>query len=216
MARKTAFSYLRVSRGRAHRRNLEIIDQRMWCHAFARDHRYRIAEEFIEIELGKGADSLELRPELGRCIERARREGAPILVASIDRLARNVNFLATLLQEGVTFVITELDGPLRPMVLELHKPSGARKRPRADRRPPPGDRSHLSEVAKKGRAARREQADQFARVVRPEILSIQREGKTTLRAMATELNRRGIPTYRGAQWTPMAVKRVLARSSDES
>ena len=59
--------------------------------------------------------------------------------------------------------------------------------------------------------ARRKNADTAARALLPAIQAVQATGVTSLRAIAIELNVRGISTVRGTQWTPMAVRRVLLR-----
>ncbi|MBT3361884.1 MAG: recombinase family protein, partial [Rhodospirillales bacterium] len=117
MARRKAYVYIRISRGRMHRRKLEISDQRALCRTFARENGYRIVGEFVEVEYNKGTDALDSRQELEQCINVARKEGAPVLVADLNRLGRNVNFLSVLIQFGVPFIVVTVDFKICPMVL---------------------------------------------------------------------------------------------------
>ncbi len=60
--------------------------------------------------------------------------------------------------------------------------------------------------------ARTKNADDAARVLLPAILAVQATGVTSLRAIASEMNARGIRTVRGTEWTATAVRRVLLRA----
>lgn len=214
MARKPALAYFRVSRGRTHRKKLEILDQRIHCLAFARRNGFIVQEEFEEIELGKGSDSLAARPQLERCILLARQTGTPILVASIDRIARNVNFLDELLQMNVTLIITQSVADLSPTTFHAFSRESGQRSPRAGRKvAPTTKRSTLRDAAKQGHLALCEQADSFALAILPEIDRIRSAGAATLQAVADELDRRGVPTARGGRWTPTKVSRILRRAA---
>ena len=81
-------------------------------------------------------------------------------------------------------------------------------------------RSHHAQPAewRKGVAAasraRSKNADDAARSLLPAIQDVQAAGAISLRAIAIELNARGVRTVRGREWTPMAVRRVLLRARD--
>jgi DNA invertase Pin-like site-specific DNA recombinase len=60
--------------------------------------------DFVEIESGKGCD----RPELRRALDYCARHRATLLIAKLDRLARNVAFIATLMERGVPFVAADM------------------------------------------------------------------------------------------------------------
>jgi len=212
MARTPALAYLRVSRGRTHRKNLEIFDQRIQCLAFAQRNGFVVRKEFVEIELGKGSDTLVARPQLEKCIRLAQQTGGPILVASIDRIARNVNFLDELLQMNVSFIVSQSRAILSSGVYRRFTRKASRVSSPADRTAGPvPERRKLREAALKGHRALREQANCFALAVFPEIERIRAAGAKTLLDVADELDRRGVPTARGGKWTPTAVRRVLKR-----
>jgi DNA invertase Pin-like site-specific DNA recombinase len=213
VSRRPAYCYLRASRGRRHRSNLRLVHQRALCRAFARANGFLLVEEFVEIEFGKGVDSLELRPVLRQCLDRAKQTDTPVIAASIDRLGRNVNFLARLFEDGVTFIVTGLSEPMQPVALGPFRRFAAAKRRNPARRN--GKPVTVRTAAAKGRATIRQQADRFAAAMYGEIVRIRADGSTTLRAIADELNRQRIPTARGSRWTPTAVRRVVHRAESD-
>jgi DNA invertase Pin-like site-specific DNA recombinase len=59
-----------------------------------------LAETFVEVETGKGADALDRRPQLSAALTAARKLKAPIIVAKLDRLSRDVHFISGLMTIG--------------------------------------------------------------------------------------------------------------------
>lgn len=97
-------TYLRVSTERQGQSGLGLEAQRaaVAAHVLGRGE---VVAEFVEVESGKRAD----RPELARALAEAKRAGAVLLIAKLDRLARNVAFIANLLESGVE--VTAADMP---------------------------------------------------------------------------------------------------------
>lgn len=93
-------SYIRVSTARQGESGLGLEAQRASVEAFARQHDGTIVASFIEVETGKRSD----RPELAKALEAARKGRATLVIAKLDRLARNVLFIAQLMDSGVDFV----------------------------------------------------------------------------------------------------------------
>ena len=58
---------------------------------------WKLVGRFVEVESGKRND----RPELGKALAACRRLGAVLVIAKLDRLARNVAFVANLMESGV-------------------------------------------------------------------------------------------------------------------
>jgi DNA invertase Pin-like site-specific DNA recombinase len=127
---KRAITYLRVSSARQERSGLGIESQRALVARFALDHAWEIAGEFVEA--GSGADSD--RPELARALKSAKRERATILVARLDRLSRNVAFIAGLMSERVPFVVTELGPDVDPFMLHIYAAVAEKERALAGQR----------------------------------------------------------------------------------
>jgi DNA invertase Pin-like site-specific DNA recombinase len=149
-----------------------------------------------------------------------------LLVAKLDRLARNVAFISALMESGVKFVAADLPAANE---LTLHvmasmaeyeaKAISARTKAalaaaKARGTQLGGLRWDLPSVAAKGRKlalqTRQENAAKYRADVLPAILEKQKQGCITLRAIADSLNADGTPAPRGGNWKPVQVSRVLA------
>src|SRR5829696_640424 len=117
---RAAIAYLRVSTRRQGRSGLGMEAQREALTRFVEAEGFEIVSEFTEVETGKGADALELRPQLAAAMESARRMNAPVIVAKLDRLSRDVHFISGLMKHRVRFVITELGPDADPFMLHLY------------------------------------------------------------------------------------------------
>jgi DNA invertase Pin-like site-specific DNA recombinase len=95
-------SYLRVSTARQGASGLGLEAQRATVAAYVAPDS--ILREFVEVESGKRAD----RPQLAAAIAFARMTGARLVIAKLDRLARNVAFVANLMDSGVDFVACDM------------------------------------------------------------------------------------------------------------
>jgi hypothetical protein len=105
---RPAIAYIRVSTKRQGRSGLGIDAQREAVSRFVETEGFKVVSEFTEVETGKGADALELRPQAAAAMESARRINAPVIVAKLDRLSRDVHFISGLMKHRVRFVVTEL------------------------------------------------------------------------------------------------------------
>jgi DNA invertase Pin-like site-specific DNA recombinase len=79
-----------------------------------------VLTEFVEVESGKGYDALERRPKLAEALSRARKAKAPVVVAKLCRLSRDVAFISTLMAQKVTFIVAELGVDADPFLLHLY------------------------------------------------------------------------------------------------
>jgi DNA invertase Pin-like site-specific DNA recombinase len=121
-AMKRAVAYLRVSTAKQSRSGLGIEAQRHAVEAFAIAHGFELKAELVEVETGKGSDALERRPQLAAALQAARKlgKGAPVIVAKLDRLSRDVAFIAGLMAQKVPFVVAELGADADPFMLHLY------------------------------------------------------------------------------------------------
>lgn len=227
---KKFVSYLRVSTEKQGRSGLSIEAQRQAVADLLNGNGgWSLVAEFVEVESGRNND----RPELKKAIATARLHGARLVVAKLDRLARDAGFLLSLKDSGVDFVAADLPEANRLTVGVLAvvaedeaerisrriKEALAAKKARGKKLGNPAtlpkDRTRRREVAQKGARASAEarsaRADQRALDLEPIIGEIREEGATSLREIATGLDERGIPTARGSTWTASAVNRVLDR-----
>src|SRR6478672_8252942 len=92
--------YLRVSTKGQGESGLGIEAQRAAVEAHAKSQGATVAAWYTEVESGKRSD----RPELGKALAHARRSKATLVVAKLDRLARNVAFLSALMESKVAFL----------------------------------------------------------------------------------------------------------------
>lgn len=97
-------SYLRVSTKEQGRSGLGLDAQRAAVAAHVAREGGEVAREFIEVESGKKSD----RPQLAQALAHCRALGARLVVAKIDRLARNVHFVSGLMESGVDFVAADM------------------------------------------------------------------------------------------------------------
>ena len=88
--------YTRVSTVNQGRSGLGLEAQQAALARFAEAEDYQFVETFSEVETGKGADALDRRPQLCAALAAARKLKAPIIVAKLDRLSRDVHFISGL------------------------------------------------------------------------------------------------------------------------
>ncbi len=219
--------YLRVSTDRQGRSGLGLAAQREALARFAEAEGYTIRAEHLEVETGKGSDAIERRPELKAALEAARKAKCPIIVAKLDRLSRDVAFIAGLMAQRVPFIVAELGADADPFMLHLYaalaekerRLIAARTKAALSAAKARGQRLGLSSpartdaeaVSKAGTAAVVAEADKLAALLLPVVKSIQANGATTLRAVAAELNARGVKTARGGEWHATTARNLLQR-----
>ncbi|TIP79470.1 MAG: recombinase family protein, partial [Mesorhizobium sp.] len=116
----SAVAYYRVSTQRQGRSGLGIEAQRAAVERFAEAEDIAILKEFTEVETGKGADALDRRPQLTAALALARQTKCPVVVAKLDRLSRDVAFVAGLMVQRVPFIVAELGADADPFMLHLY------------------------------------------------------------------------------------------------
>src|SRR4051794_41267658 len=94
MIYKPAVAYIRVSAARQGRSGLGLEAQQAAIQRFCATEGFEVVREHVEVETGKGADALDRRSELAAALAEAKRQKCPVLVAKLDRLSRNVAFIA--------------------------------------------------------------------------------------------------------------------------
>src|SRR6516165_3604001 len=208
-------AYYRVSTDRQGKSGLGLNAQRKAVEDYLNGGRWTLVNEFTEIESGKRND----RPKLEEALAACKKQKAKLVIAKLDRLSRNLAFIATLMESGVEFVA--VDNPHatkltihilaavyqheREMISERTKAALAAAKKRGKRLGNP----NLSKAAKRGVAVLKANARQFATNIRPVIQEIIRSGTTSHNAIAAELNKRNVKTARGGTWTHVQVGAIL-------
>src|ERR1700750_2997805 len=95
-------SYIRVSTTKQGESGLGLEAQREAVSRHVGDKE--ILAEFTEIESGKAHTN---RPQLLAAVELCKRKKATLVIAKLDRLARNVHFISGLMEAGVEFVAAD-------------------------------------------------------------------------------------------------------------
>ena len=217
-------AYLRVSTDRQGRSGLGLDAQREAIRRFAEAEKLNLASEHVEVETGKGADALTKRPQLRVALDKARKLKCPIVVAKLDRLSRDVVFIAGLMVQTCAVRGGRAGARHRPVhpahlcraqaqkeraMISVRTKAGALARAKAKGARLGNPRLH--EVRGKGAASMKAVADRFAANVLPLIEPLRAEGRS-LREIANALNARGVPTARGGKWAPTQIADILKRA----
>lgn len=218
-------AYLRVSTDRQGKSGLGIEAQREAVARFATAEGLEVLAEFVEVETGKGCDALDRRPKLREALAMARKARAAVAVAKLDRLSRDVSFIAGLMAQRVPFIVAELGADADPFMIHIYAALAQKERAMiADRTRVAlaakkaqgaelGNRTNLAEAQAAGVAAIKGAADEFAANVLPVVRELQAAGVVTVRAIAEALNTRGIRTARGGEWHGSTVRNLLGRAA---
>jgi DNA invertase Pin-like site-specific DNA recombinase len=184
-------------------------------------HSWKLVAEVTEVESGKRND----RPALAHALSLCRIHNATLIIAKLDRLARNVAFISNLMESGAEFVAVDFPQANRLTIHVLaavaeHEAAMISARTKAALAAAKargtvlgGDRGNIASRAAKGSKAsatvRTAKAEKRAADLLPVIEAIRGEGAMSLREIAAALNGRSIPAARGGEWSAVQVQRVL-------
>src|SRR5215210_2530874 len=162
---KQAVAYVRVSTGKQGKSGLGLEAQRAAIEAFAVGEGIEVIAWFTEVETGRGSDALDRRPELAKALAQARKLKGPVIVAKLDRLSRDVAFVAGLMVQRVPFVVTELGADADLFMLHVYAALAEKERAMISARTKAalqakkaagaalGNQTNLQEAAKRGATA---------------------------------------------------------------
>jgi DNA invertase Pin-like site-specific DNA recombinase len=221
-------AYIRVSTQQQGKSGLGIEAQREAIARFAETEGLELIGEHVEVETGKGADALDRRPALAAALAAARKAKGRVVVAKLDRLSRDVAFIAGLMAQRVPFVVTELGTDPDPFMLHIYASLAEKERNLISDRTRKalaakkaqgkllGNRTNLPEATAKANAATQQIADAFAANVLPVMQQIKASGATSYAAIAEAMNARGVRTARGGDWHSTTVRNILLRAEAAS
>lgn len=221
-------AYYRVSTDRQGRSGLGLEAQRETATLYVRQTGGELIDEFIEVESGRN----DGRPKLKAALAATRTQGATLVVAKLDRLARSARFLLTVTEGagegGVVFcdlpsiptgpvgkfMITQLAAVAEleaGLISERTKAALAAAKERGVKLGNPNLQPGNRAMAIKASQAAQEKARAKAAEILPYIHEARQAGAETLRAIARAMEARGVRTPRGkTHWSAAQVKRVLA------
>lgn len=219
MTNKKCISYFRVSTQKQGVSGLGLEAQRESVSRFLNGGEWELVAEFQEVETGKGADALSKRPQLRAALAACRKEGATLIIAKLDRLARNVYFVSGLMESKVKFVACDMP-EANELTIHIMAAFAEHEAKRISQRTKEALAIAKSRGVILGKAgaknlrsnveARQKIADNFADKLRP-LFSNMKERGLSQREMVAELNVIGVPASKGGNWLLSQVQRVIKR-----
>lgn len=221
-------AYYRVSTVRQGASGLGLEAQREAVGRFLNGGEWELVGEFTEIETGKGSDALAARPQLRAALDICRTQGATLLIAKLDRLARSVHFVSGLMEagrakgvkvKGVKFVAVDMP-EANDLTIHIMAAFAEHEAARISQR----TKDALAIAKKRGvilGAAgpknlrptldqRQAVANTFAKKLNGVIAGC-RARRMSQREIVAELNTLGLVTPRGGVWTLVQLQRVMGR-----
>jgi DNA invertase Pin-like site-specific DNA recombinase len=208
---RQAIVYTRVSTGRQGKSGLGLEAQQAMIQRFVDQEGFTIAQSFVEVQSGKDDDTK--RPQLHAALEVARKAKAPIIVAKLDRLSRDVHFISGLMKHRVPFVVAELGADTDPFMLHIYAALAEKERTMISQR----TRDALASAKAKGKKlgglrdygrAAKDAAVERAKALAPLFDEL---ADKSAREIARILNDRSVATPTGKPWSAMTVIRARDR-----
>ncbi len=210
-------AYYRVSTSRQGNSGLGLEAQKKTVEDYLNGGHWTLLQEYTEVETGKGSNALDKRPQLREAIAFAKKHKAKLIIAKLDRLARNVAFVSALMESKVQFVcadMPEANELTLHIVAAMAQYEGRRISERtrealqaAKRR---GVKLGKVENLQKGNKDREQKAKDFSHRLKSTLEGFKAEGLTQ-RAMVQRLNQIDVKTSAGKEWKLMTLQRVLKR-----
>jgi DNA invertase Pin-like site-specific DNA recombinase len=208
-------AYFRVSTKKQGADGLGIAAQKALVARFVEQSGGEVIAAYTEVESGGKND----RKQLAAAMKHAKKEGATLLVGKLDRLGRNLAFIASLMETDTPFVACDFPQADRLMLHMLaafaeheRRVIGQRVKAALVQAKVRGVKlgTSINRINGKGRVAQataaQERAEQLGGIITP-----MREGGKTLRQIAATLTVQGIKTPRGGNWSAATVRAVLVR-----
>jgi DNA invertase Pin-like site-specific DNA recombinase len=202
-------AYYRVSTQRQGKSGLGLAAQKRKIEEFLTTNDMLVGE-FCDIQSGRDDSRLELRKALAL----AKREGAKIIIARLDRFSRRVSFVANILEQGIGLVCAEMPNA-SDFQLHIFAALAQEERRLISER----TRAALAEAKRRGKilgangknlaAKNRRAADDFAATIRAQ-LDAEIMGRS-YSEIARHLNERGIATISGRKFYAQTVKNYYPR-----
>lgn len=209
-------AYYRVSTEGQGKSGLGLAAQQEAVNGYVSSVGGQIVASFQEIESGKNDDRVQLHNAMSRC----KASKSILVIAKLDRLARNVRFIANLMESGVPFIAADMPHAnkltvhiIAAMAEYERDQISARTKAALKQAKERGQKlgnKNLRAVSLIGSKRNKTNADDFARKVFPQIQQMKAAGMS-LQSIASALNDRQVQTPRGGRWWATTVSNVLKR-----
>jgi DNA invertase Pin-like site-specific DNA recombinase len=223
MANGRFVAYYRVSTAKQGQSGLGLEAQQASVRGWLNGGDWKLVGELVEVESGKRSDN---RPKLVEALRLCRVHNATLVVAKLDRLARNVAFISALMESSVKFVAVDMPHVNEMVIHILASVAQGEAKAISERTKAAlaaakvrgvmlgNPKRDVRQYASKGRAVshavRSAKASRRAEDLLPIIEDIQAAGVTSLAGIARELNAREIRAARGGEWSATQVRRVAS------
>ena len=213
-------AYYRVSTAKQGRSGLGLDAQRKAVADYLNGGSWELIGEFVEVESGK----IDQRPQLEQALSMCELTGATLVVAKLDRLSRNVAFLAALQDSDARFIAADMP-EANELTIHIMAAVAQAERKAISRRTKEalaaakargvklgGNRGNLDDLRKGpavSAAVRSRASGERAAKVMKHIDAARSNGATSLRQIAAVLNGSNITTPRGGKWSAAQVKSVV-------
>jgi len=222
MASGKFVAYYRVSTEAQGRSGLGLDAQREAVRRYLNGGDWSLVAEYTEVESGRKDDRPQLRSALDHCTL----AGATLVIAKLDRLSRNVRFIAELQERGARFVAADMPEANeitvtimsamaqheRKAISERTRAALAAAKARGVKLGTPGNLRNQRKGSANGNAVKGRKAQEAAARIAPRIAEARAAGASSLRQIAEFLNARGFRTPRGGQWSAAQVLRADRRA----
>lgn len=217
MEKQQFVAYYRVSTQRQGASGLGLDAQRSTVEQYVQGRAKTVLAEFVEIETGRGASALDRRPQLRLALEACKRSGAVLLIAKLDRLARNVHFVSGLMESRVKFVALDMPeaNDLTIHIMAAFAEHEAKRISERTREALAAARARGVVLGATGPAnlkgcndQRQQKAEDFHQRISPIFEGMAAQGLSR-RAIVKRLNELGIKAPMGGVWSLGQVQRVL-------
>lgn len=227
-----AIAYLRVSTSEQGRSGLGLEAQQAEIESFCLANNITLITMVSEVASAKG--DYKNRVGLNELLSRCRKEKCALIVSKLDRLSRDVESIANLVNDrNIRFIVAQLGLDAdnfqihlfaslaqkeREWISQRTKAALLAKKERAGRDGMElklGNRTNLLMAQVKGQNTNRSNADSYAANLHDLISGYRSQGKT-LQDMARQLNQIAVPTARGGRWYAKTVANVIARLDNNS
>ena len=197
---KTAIAYYRVSTDRQGKSGLGLEAQQNQVAEYVRQHGFELEEQYTEVE----STRKKKRPVLEQALKTCRKHKATLIIAKLDRLGRSVHFISSLLESKVEFVAVDFP-QANKFTMHLLAVFAEYERDQISDR----TKKALAAAARRGvilgaygkevlSVKNKEEARLFREALKPLLVELCQSGFKTVAAIRDELNRRKVPTFRGA------------------